>query len=73
MDTSGDTDWMGRPKKLWNAVEGYVFIGVSANLQTPHYNCYPERPPDGKLLKQLESRAERTRDDLLSGREPDHA
>ena len=52
-------------KKLWNAVEGFVFIGVSCNLQEPRYNCYPESPPDGKLLGELQQRAERTRNELL--------
>jgi hypothetical protein len=64
-DSGGLTDYLGRPKKLWNAVEGVVFVGVSCNLQEPRYNCYPEIPPDGKLLGELQRRAERTRTELL--------
>lgn len=64
-DSGGAKDSLGRPKKLWNAVEGLIFIGVSCNLQTPQYNCYPERPPDGKHFAELQRRAERTRDQIL--------
>jgi hypothetical protein len=66
-DSGGQRDSLGRPKRLWNAVEDVIFVGVSCNLQTPHYNCYPERPPCGKLLEVLERRAERTRDEVLAG------
>jgi hypothetical protein len=58
-------DSLGRPKTLWNAVDGRIFVGVSCNLREPRYNCYPEAPPDGKLFNELQRRAERTPDDLL--------
>src|SRR5689334_22343111 len=32
VDSSGAMDSQGRPKRLWNAVDGFVFIGVSCNL-----------------------------------------
>lgn len=66
VDTGGATDSQGRPKKLWNAVDGFVFIGVSCNLAIAQYNCYPERPPDGRLFRELERRAERTREEVLA-------
>jgi hypothetical protein len=66
LEDSGESkDAFGRPKKLWNAVEGVVFIGISCNLQEPLYNCYPETPPPGKLFAVLQRRAERTRDEVL--------
>ena len=63
-DTKGETDSMGRPKRLWNAVHECVFVGVSCNLREPRYNCYPETPPDGKLLGELLTRAKRTPDEV---------
>lgn len=65
-DSGGALDSLGRPKRLWNAVEGYIFIGVSCNLSETRYNCYPERPPDGKLFSELQRRADRTRDEVLN-------
>jgi len=63
-DTAGASDSLGRPKKLWNAVEGRIFVGVSCNLAQPVYNCYPEVPADGGLFEELQRRAERTRDQI---------
>ena len=63
-DSGGMRDCRGRPKKLWNAVEQMTFIAVSCNLADPMYNCYPETPPDGKLVAELLRRAERSRDDI---------
>jgi hypothetical protein len=63
-DPGGAEDFRGRPKKLWNAVERLTFIGVSCNMNEPLYNCYPESPPNGKLLLELLRRAERTRDEV---------
>lgn len=60
LDTGNAKDALGRPKKIWNALENFVFVGVSCNLRTPTYNCYPEKPPDGRLLRELERRASRT-------------
>lgn len=63
-DTAGASDSLGRPKKLWNAVEGRIFVGVSCNLAQPVYNCYPEVPADGGLFEELQRRAERTWDQV---------
>jgi hypothetical protein len=67
-DTKGATDSMGRPKRLWNALEGRIFVGVSCNLAEPVYNCYQDAPPDGGLFDELQRRAERTRDQVPSER-----
>jgi len=64
-DAAGATDSLGRPKRLWNAVGGNVFVGVSCNLPEPRYNCYLEEPPDGRLFAELRRRAERTTDEVL--------
>jgi hypothetical protein len=64
-DPAGALDMNGRPKRLWNAIDGCCFVGVSCNLEDPQYNCYPEMPPGGRLFHELEGRAERTRDELL--------
>jgi hypothetical protein len=64
-DTRGLHDTFGRPQRLWNAVEGVIFVGKSNNLREPSYNCYLEIPPDGKLFRELQRRRERTRRDVL--------
>ena len=66
VDSTNAKDAFGRPKRLWNAVENYIFVAVSCNLESPVYNCYPEWPPDGKLVVELQRRAERTRDEVLN-------
>jgi hypothetical protein len=66
-DSSGIKDAFGRPKRLWNAVEGIVFVGVSNGEQDGSYNCYPEYPPGGKLFREMQRRKERTRNDVLRG------
>lgn len=58
-DPDGGVDSKGRPKRLWNALDGWYFVGVSTNEPTPAYNCYPEVPATG-LLEELVKRAERT-------------
>jgi hypothetical protein len=58
-------DAFGRPKRLWNAVDNKVFVGVSCNMQSPTYNCYPENPPDGALYNELIRRAERSLEEVL--------
>jgi hypothetical protein len=65
-DPSGAKDSLGRVKKLWNAVDGWYFVGVSCNLQEERYNCYPEYPPDGKLIGDLNRRADRTVESVLN-------
>jgi hypothetical protein len=62
VDPLGGEDTFGRPKRLWNAVSGWYFVGVSTNENTPAYNCYPEEP--AALLDQLDARAARTLEDL---------
>lgn len=71
IDSGGSLDWKGRPKRIWNAVAGQIFVGVSCNTEEPRYNCYPEHPPDGKLIKQLKQRAERNLSDVLDRPEID--
>lgn len=66
-DPSGNTDSQGRPKTLWNAVDGRIFVGVSCNLREPRYNCFPEIPPCGRLYSELQRRAERTLDEVRPG------
>lgn len=64
-DPDGDTDWMGRPKRLWNAVDSWFFVAVSTNQQDPVYNCYPEVPAT-QVFGQLLERAKRSIEDLLN-------
>lgn len=68
-DPDGGTDSFGRPKRVWNAVAGATFVGVSTNEQDPAYNCYPEVPATA-LAHELAERAERSVEDILNlGRE----
>ncbi len=69
VDPSGDTDSFGRPRKIWNAVAGWTFIGVSSNEQVAAYNCYPEVPVTA-LAEELMNRAERRIEDVLGGTNP---
>lgn len=64
-DTRGHVDCFGRPRRLWNAVEGVVFTGLSNNTRESSYDCFREVPPDGKLFRELQRRSERTRNDVL--------
>ncbi len=63
-DPQGVTDAFGRPKVIWNAVAGTVFIGVSTNESANAYNCYPNAPTTA-LHSELSRRAERTIADLM--------
>jgi hypothetical protein len=56
---------MGRPKRLWNAVNGWYFVAVSTNERDAAYNCYPEEP--SARLDELAVRAERSVADVLDG------
>jgi hypothetical protein len=56
---------MGRPKRLWNAVNGWYFVAVSTNEPSAAYNCYPEEP--SAHLDELAARAERSVADVLGG------
>jgi hypothetical protein len=64
-DPDGVKDSNGRPKRLWNAINGWYFVGVSTNEAVEAYNCYPEEP--SARLAELEARAERTVADVLGG------
>ncbi|MDI7267317.1 MAG: hypothetical protein QME96_04935 [Myxococcota bacterium] len=58
-EPEGGVDSRGWPKRLWNALDGWYFVGVSTNEPKPAYNCYPEVPATS-LLEELAKRAERT-------------
>ena len=61
-DPRGEQDFLARPKKVWNAINGVYLIGVSTNETELKYNCYPERPTH--LLEELNRRADRSLDDF---------
>jgi hypothetical protein len=63
VDPEGGEDMHGRPKRLWNALGGWYFVGVSTNEQESAYNCYPEEP--SALLPELEVRADRSVEDIV--------
>lgn len=63
-DPKGGKDFLGRPKKLWNALGDYYFIGISTNEQELKYNCYPEQPTC--MLDELSRRAGRSLDDFIN-------
>ena len=65
VDPDAGTDSFGRPRRIWNAVAGTVFVGNSTNEQDPHYNCYPEVPATA-LAEELARRAERSVEQFLS-------
>lgn len=65
-DPTAGTDAFDRPRKVWNAVAGWVFVGVSSNEQLPAYNCFPEAPVTA-LVAELQVRAERTIEEVLQG------
>jgi len=60
-----DLDCFGRPRKVWNAVAGWTFVGVSTGEQSPTYNCYPEAPTT-KLAARLAILQGRSLEDLMS-------
>lgn len=59
VDPSGGSDMHGRPRRLWNAIQGWCFVGRSCNTQEPQYDCYPEDFPSGRDYEELTQRAER--------------
>lgn len=63
-DPKGGTDFKGRPKKKWNAINGVYLIGVSTNEPDLKYNCYPEQPTC--LLEELTRRADRSLEDFTN-------
>lgn len=72
VDPDAGTDFHGRPRLLWNAVNGWVFVGVSSSEPVPAYNCYPEAPTTSLVL-QLEARAQRSIEDVLGQADGDGA
>ncbi len=66
-DPNAPTDVFGRPKVIWNAVGGTIFVGVSTNEQEEAYNCYPSAPTTG-LHTELSQRAERTVESFMAER-----
>lgn len=64
-DPDGGFDSHGRPRKIWNAVAGIVFFGVSSNEPIPAYKCYPSEPVTA-LVDTLLTRAKRTVEALLA-------
>lgn len=66
VEDATDIDSFGHPRRVWNAVEGMFFVGVSTNQQAPIYNCYREVPAT-HLVDQLAIRAERSLGELLRG------
>jgi hypothetical protein len=69
VDEEAGTDVHGHLRRLWNAVNGEVFVGVSANLAEPAYNCYPAPPASETLRKQLEERRRLSLDEFRRGRD----
>lgn len=63
-DPKGETDFLGRPKKKWNAINGVYLIGVSTNEPDPKYNCYPEHPTC--LLDELSRRVGRSLEEYVN-------
>jgi len=68
-DQDRGTDAFGRTKVIWNAVEGWYFIGVSTNEPVAAYNCYPEVPLT-VISAELSQRAERSLAQALTSGEP---
>lgn len=60
-----DTDSMGRPRRLWNALNGWYFVAISTNEPVPGYNCYPEVPAT-RLKAHLDRLAERTIEEVMA-------
>ena len=65
-DPESGVDAYGRPRKIWNAVSKWIFVGVSSNEPVPAYNCYPEAPVTA-LARELRERAARTIEQVLRG------
>jgi hypothetical protein len=63
-DPDGGTDAAGHPRRVWNAVDGWFFVGVSTNEQAPTYNCYPDTPATS-LRAALLVRSRRTIEEVL--------
>jgi len=72
VDRAAGEDSHGRPRRLWNAVNGTVFVGVSTNEPVPAYNCYPEVPATA-LAGSLETRARRSLGEVMEGGSPNDA
>ena len=64
VDPDGGNDLHGRPRRLWNAVNGWFFVGVSTGEPEEAYNCYPEVPAT-RIRDELSSRSVRTVEEFL--------
>ena len=64
VDPDGVTDLNGRPKRLWNAVNGTTFVGVSSSETIAAYNCYPEVAATA-LANELYLRSKRSIADVM--------
>lgn len=58
-------DCHGHARVIYNAVDGWFFIGRSAFLAEPTYDCYPVEQPKGPLRGLLGERARRSLDELM--------
>jgi len=70
IDPQGGLDFRGRPKLVWNAIAGWIFVGRPTNEPDLAYDCYPEVPAT-ELVDELERRAERTVESFLANRNED--
>lgn len=64
-DPRGGVDVFGRPRRVYNAVAGVVFVGMSTNEPQPAHNCYPVLALTTELRSQLLTRADRSVDEAL--------
>ncbi len=58
-DPDDEKDMWEHPKRIWNAVADWCFVGISTNERKAAYNCYPEYPAT-QLLEELTRRAMRS-------------
>jgi hypothetical protein len=64
-DPAAGVDCFNRPRRIWNAIAGTCFVGVSTNEPTLAYHCYPAVPLTA-LRSELARRARRTLADVLT-------
>lgn len=64
-----DANAQGKPKKIWNALNGCVFVADSTGQSDPTYNCYRTEVMPGKFLATLKQRRKRTTEEFLSLKE----
>ena len=64
---NGGKDCQGRPKKIWNAVNGCIFVGISNQVPEPVYNCMIADFPESNVREKVLELARRAIDDIGSG------